>query len=104
MFRPEVGNVAFGSAVDGWAFTAGQFAEIYAKKLGASPDVLKKALWGDFCYHAKVSSLCARTSRAGLSRHRVEGAGMRFRFITWPTRLWRRRRRSWGARRGQPWA
>lgn len=56
VFRPEIGNVAFGSAVDGWAFTLGQFAEIYSKKLGASVDALQKALWGDYCFHPKVRS------------------------------------------------
>lgn len=29
-FSPERGNVAFGSAYDGWAFRIDQFAEMYA--------------------------------------------------------------------------
>lgn len=30
VFSPERGNVAFGSAYDGWAFRIDQFAEMYA--------------------------------------------------------------------------
>jgi ribosome assembly protein 1 len=30
VFSPELGNVAFGSAFDGWAFRLSQFAEIYS--------------------------------------------------------------------------
>ena len=33
-FRPSRGNVAFGSAHDGWAFRLDQFAAMYADKLG----------------------------------------------------------------------
>ena len=33
---PAKGNVAFGSAYDGWAFRIGQFAELYAGGLRGS--------------------------------------------------------------------
>lgn len=35
-FAPEHGNVAFASAVDGWAFRLDNFAKLYAKKFGTS--------------------------------------------------------------------
>lgn len=52
-FRPSAGNVAFGSAVEGWAFTLPTFAHLFASKLGASPTALTQALWGDFYFYAK---------------------------------------------------
>ncbi|XP_055343599.1 uncharacterized protein LOC129591806 [Paramacrobiotus metropolitanus] len=47
-FQPQKGNVIFASALDGWGFTSGRFAELFAKKLGLSRRVLNLALWGDF--------------------------------------------------------
>ncbi|GJD09988.1 Elongation factor Tu GTP-binding domain-containing protein 1 [Galdieria sulphuraria] len=52
-FAPESGNVAFASAIDGWAFRLGDFAEIYAEKFGMKKQVLQKTLWGDYYYHSK---------------------------------------------------
>lgn len=40
MFQPSKGNVAFGSASDGWAFRLDQFADMYSAKLGAKPSAL----------------------------------------------------------------
>ena len=54
MFAPEKGNVAFASAADGWAFRVGQFAALYAAKLGANPRALERAMWGDFAFQAKA--------------------------------------------------
>ncbi|KAJ4851434.1 hypothetical protein Tsubulata_013971, partial [Turnera subulata] len=45
-FQPQKGNVVFVCALDGWGFGVDKFAEIYAKKLGASAGNLRKALWG----------------------------------------------------------
>ena len=53
VFAPEKGNVAFASAADGWAFHIGQFAALYAAKMGANPRALARAMWGDFAYQAK---------------------------------------------------
>ncbi|OQO14848.1 hypothetical protein B0A48_00230 [Cryoendolithus antarcticus] len=53
-FEPERNNVIFSSAIDGWAFTPGQFAGIYAKKLGMKREVLEKFLWGDFYLDPKT--------------------------------------------------
>jgi ribosome assembly protein 1 len=47
-FSPELNNVIFASATDGWAFSINTFAKIYAAKLGFSHSVLLKTLWGEF--------------------------------------------------------
>lgn len=52
-FSPERGNVAFGSAYDGWAFRIDQFAELYAAKMGCNASALRRALWGDYAYSPK---------------------------------------------------
>lgn len=53
VFRPEVGNVAFGSAYDGWAFRVDQFADMYAEKLGCKAQALCRFLWGDWSFSSK---------------------------------------------------
>ena len=57
VFAPEKGNVAFASAADGWAFHVGQFAALYAAKMGANPRALARAMWGDFAYQAKTKRI-----------------------------------------------
>lgn len=47
---PTKGNVAFGAAIFGWAFTLKTFARIYAKKFNIQQSVLMKKLWGDNFY------------------------------------------------------
>ncbi len=44
---PSLGNVAFGSGEDGWAFTLSKFAIIYSKKFGISTDKMVEMLWGN---------------------------------------------------------
>ena len=56
-FSPEIGNVVFASAYDGWAFDLATFATIYSEKLGFSEKVLKKTLWGDFYVNAKTKKI-----------------------------------------------
>lgn len=53
-FAPERGNVVFASAIDGWAFRIGKFAQLYAKKLGIKEGNLRKVLWGDFYLDPKT--------------------------------------------------
>ena len=53
-FAPENNNVIFSSAVDGWAFTVRQFADVWAKKLKIKRSVLEKVLWGDFYLEPKT--------------------------------------------------
>ncbi|KAI0094191.1 P-loop containing nucleoside triphosphate hydrolase protein [Irpex rosettiformis] len=44
---PDIGTVAFGSGLHGWAFTLRQFAARYAKKFGVDKDKMMSKLWGD---------------------------------------------------------
>ncbi len=56
-FAPELGNVLFASAYDGWAFDLARFAKIFAQKLGFSEKVLSKTLWGDYYVNAKAKRI-----------------------------------------------
>lgn len=56
-FSPDQGNVIFASAVDGWGFTCGQFAELFSKKTGINKDVLLKTLWGDYYLNSKTKRI-----------------------------------------------
>ena len=47
---PTDGNVAFGAALFGWAFTLDKFAKIYSQKFNIDQQVLAKRLWGDNFY------------------------------------------------------
>jgi elongation factor 2 len=47
---PTEGNVAFGAAIFGWAFTLKKFARIYSKKFKIDQKLLMKKLWGDNYY------------------------------------------------------
>eukprot|EP00178_Gracilaria_changii_P001671 TRINITY_DN1238_c0_g1_i14.p1 TRINITY_DN1238_c0_g1~~TRINITY_DN1238_c0_g1_i14.p1 ORF type:complete len:947 (-),score=135.67 TRINITY_DN1238_c0_g1_i14:23534-26374(-) len=47
-FSPEVGNVVFASALDGWAFRIIDFAKFFAERQGISRRVLNKTLWGEY--------------------------------------------------------
>ena len=53
-FAPERGNVIFASAIDGWGFRIGKFAQLYAKKLGIREANFKRVLWGDFYLDVKT--------------------------------------------------
>ena len=52
MCDPSMGNVAFGSGKDQWAFTITKFARIYAKKFGLDTDKMMRKLWGDNFFDA----------------------------------------------------
>ena len=56
-FSPEKGNVAFGSAYDGWACTVQQFAQMYAEKLQCKAEPLCKALWGNYYFSSKTKRI-----------------------------------------------
>ena len=66
-FAPEQNNVIFASAIDGWAFTVGQFAAIYEKKLGIKRSVLKRVLWGDFYLDPKTKKVLGQKHLKGRS-------------------------------------
>ncbi|KIJ54902.1 hypothetical protein M422DRAFT_153117 [Sphaerobolus stellatus SS14] len=53
-FAPEKGNVIFASAIDGWGFRIGKFAQLFANKLGIKEANLRKVLWGDFYLDPKT--------------------------------------------------
>jgi elongation factor 2 len=44
---PSVGNVAFGSGLQQWAFTLKRFSTLYASKFGVNIQDMMKKLWGD---------------------------------------------------------
>jgi ribosome assembly protein 1 len=56
-FAPERGNVVFASAIDGWGFRVGKFAQLYALKLGIEEWKLRKVLWGDFYLDPKTKKV-----------------------------------------------
>ena len=56
-FSPERGNVIFSSAVDGWGFRIGKFAQLYAEKLGIKEANLRKVLWGDYYLDPKTKRI-----------------------------------------------
>ncbi|KAL4080963.1 P-loop containing nucleoside triphosphate hydrolase protein [Scleroderma citrinum] len=53
-FAPECGNVVFASAIDGWGFRVGKFAQLYSTKLGFKEANLRRVLWGDFYLDTKT--------------------------------------------------
>ncbi|KAF9236515.1 P-loop containing nucleoside triphosphate hydrolase protein [Melanogaster broomeanus] len=53
-FAPERGNVVFASAIDGWGFRVGKFAQLYSAKLGFKEVNLRRVLWGDFYLDPKT--------------------------------------------------
>ena len=53
-FSPENGDVVFCSALDGWGFGLGDFAKIWAKRVGCKPRELRRMLWGSFVLNAKT--------------------------------------------------
>lgn len=64
-FAPERNNVIFASAIDGWAFTVRQFADLYEKKLGVKKTVLEKVLWGDFYLDPKTKKILGKKHLKG---------------------------------------
>lgn len=56
-FQPQLGNVVFASAHDGWAFRVGQMAKQYADKLGCNVTALEQAFWGDFAFQTKTKRI-----------------------------------------------
>nr|CAB3446818.1 unnamed protein product [Digitaria exilis] len=47
-FHPHKGNVVFACARDGWGFRIDRFADLYAKKTGASKANLLRGFWGPY--------------------------------------------------------
>ena len=64
-FSPELGNVVFCSAYDGWAFSINTFSKIYSSKLGFSERALDKSLWGDYYINKKLKKFCRGANASG---------------------------------------
>ncbi|KIL67943.1 hypothetical protein M378DRAFT_9192 [Amanita muscaria Koide BX008] len=56
-FAPEKGNVIFASAIDGWGFRVGKFAQLYAEKMGIQEANLRKVIWGDYFLDPKTKKI-----------------------------------------------
>ncbi|KAJ7205916.1 translation elongation factor 2 [Mycena haematopus] len=56
-FAPERGNVIFASAIDGWGFRIGKFAQLFAAKLGVKEANLRRVLWGSFYIDPKTKKV-----------------------------------------------
>jgi ribosome assembly protein 1 len=66
-FAPEKGNVVFASAIDGWGFRVGKFAQLYAQKLGMRESNLRRVLWGDFFLDSKSKRVISHKHLRGRS-------------------------------------
>ena len=64
-FSPEMGNVVFSSAYDGWAFSINTFSKIYSSKLGFSEKALNRFLWGDYYINKKLKKFCKGANASG---------------------------------------
>ncbi|XP_075235749.1 elongation factor-like GTPase 1 [Lycorma delicatula] len=56
-FSPELGNVVFASAFDGWGFRVQDFARLYSEKLGINAHTLQQTLWGDYYLNSKTKRI-----------------------------------------------
>lgn len=56
-FSPDKGNVAFASAIHGWAFTIDKFCELFSAKLKLNKRVLQKTLWGTYYFSPKTKKI-----------------------------------------------
>ena len=50
--------MVFCSALDGWGFGLGDFARLWAKRVGCKPRELRRMLWGSFVLNAKTKKVC----------------------------------------------
>ncbi|KAF8644511.1 hypothetical protein AX16_008388 [Volvariella volvacea WC 439] len=66
-FAPEKGNVVFASAIDGWGFRVGKFAQLYAAKLGMKEANLRRVLWGDYFLDPKTKRVISYKHLRGRS-------------------------------------
>jgi ribosome assembly protein 1 len=64
-FAPERGNVIFASAIDGWGFRVGKFAQLFSAKLGIKEANLRRVLWGDFYLDPKTKRVISHKHLRG---------------------------------------
>lgn len=67
---PEIGNVAFGSGLHGWAFTLHQFAVKYSKKFNVDREKMMGRLWGDNFYNAATKKWTTEECNADGTKNR----------------------------------
>lgn len=75
-FSPELGNVIFASAIDGWAFRIGDFAKLFSNKFGISENVLRRTLWGDYFLQSKSKRIIRK--KAGELRSKAKPMFVQF--------------------------
>ncbi|VVT52975.1 uncharacterized protein SAPINGB_P003341 [Magnusiomyces paraingens] len=63
-FNPELNNIIFASAIDGWGFNISQFASIFERKLGIQREKLEKVLWGNYYFDPKTKRVLSAGSSA----------------------------------------
>lgn len=56
-FEPDKGNVVFCSALDCWGFSTAKFANIWSKRLGVNPKVLRKYMFDDYAYNSTTKKI-----------------------------------------------
>lgn len=56
-FEPDKGNVIFCSALDCWGFSTAKFANIWSKRLGVNPKVLRKYMFDDYSYNITTKKI-----------------------------------------------
>ncbi|XP_074650493.1 translation elongation factor 2-like [Tubulanus polymorphus] len=71
MVNPMNGTVGFGSALQGWAFTLRNFAQMYSVKFKIPVEIMMKYLWGDNWYYYKSKKWNVKKPTAD------DGPGMR---------------------------
>ncbi|KAJ2672518.1 translation elongation factor 2 [Coemansia spiralis] len=59
---PELGTVAFGSALHGWAFTLRQFAVRYSKQFGINRTKIIEKLWGENYFNATTKEWSTKSA------------------------------------------
>ena len=62
---PDIGTVAFGSALHGWGFTLTTFARMYAQKFKSNKNKLIKKLWGDNYFNPKTKKWTDESEQDG---------------------------------------
>lgn len=60
--RPDKGNVAFASALHGWAFSLRQFATRYSKKFGVDREKMMGKLWGENYFNPSTKKWTTRST------------------------------------------
>ena len=55
-FSVDKKNIVFASSLDNWGFSVESFSALIAKKLGKTPEVIEKYLWGEYYFNPKTKS------------------------------------------------